>query len=536
MKKYIVSLCLATVLSLLVFPFTAFAAYNDYTTNAVTTVYLTDKDANLTVDSGAEVASMTVYSSYVSLTMESGSSIIFRSTERRNFTVDGVSGNSSTGCGSGESSASITATGSCTVTVNVGNANTCSTGVSTGGGGGGGAAASTPTPTIVTPTNPTISINSGAVITRVRAVTLTLGATNATEMMISESSNFTSGSWMVYATSTSFTLSENLGNKTVYAKFKSSTGGISAVVDDAIQLAADLPDVATQPVTPASGGTVAVSDNSAAASFPANAVSANTSVSITPTTTFTAPAATQGVAGNKAFEFKAESSGAEVKNFSKNVTLTFKYKDADIAGLKESTLKIYYWNAATSKWVLVGGTVSAAENTVTVNVNHFTLYTIIGDKEAGTGDLIKLECNASNKSICSAVYFLAKNGKRYVFPNDKIFFSWYNDFSTVKIVTADQMASYVIGGNVTYRPGVRMVKITSDPKVYAVEKGGKLRWVKTEAAAIAIYGSNWNKMIDDLSDAFFVNYAISSEIAAVSDYDKNTATNSAPDINTDKGL
>lgn len=531
MKKYKL-LCLFAVLSLLVFPFSSFAGYNDYSTDAATTVYLSEYDANITMDSGAAVASMTVYGTYISLSMEENSAIVLRSVDKRLFSTQGVSGTVSTTCTGTESTVTISATGSCTVTVNVGeHANTCYTeGVSVGGGGG------SYTPTVVTPTSAAIAINSGAVTTRTREVLLSLSAINAAEMTISESSNFVDGNWETYTTSKSFTLSEGVGSKTVYARYKSSTGGISTTANDTIELVAKLSSFVTKTMNAASGGTVAVSDNSAAVSFPAGAVSVDTAVTITPTETFTAPSATQGVAGNKAFEFKAEVGGATVATFAKNLTLSFKYSDSDVAGIKEGTLKVYYWDTTASKWVSIGGTVDAAANTVTAITSHFTLFSIIGDKELGTGDLIKLACNAANKDICSAVYYLAKNGKRYVFPTEKIYYSWYSDFSTVRTVTADQLASYIIGGNVTYRPGIRMIKINTAPKVYAVEKGGKLRWVKTEAAASAIYGSEWNKMIDDLPDAFFFDYAISADISSASDYAKTQATNASPDINTDKGL
>jgi len=107
------------------------------------------------------------------------------------------------------------------------------------------------------------------------------------------------------------------------------------------------------------------------------------------------------------------------------------------------------------------------------------------------GDLIK--------ASASSVYYLGADAKRYVFPNEKIYFSWYNDFSGVKTITDQELAAYTIGGNVTYKPGVRLVKIQSDPKVYAVASGGTLRWVPDETTATAIYGANWSKMVDDLS-------------------------------------
>ena len=107
-----------------------------------------------------------------------------------------------------------------------------------------------------------------------------------------------------------------------------------------------------------------------------------------------------------------------------------------------------------------------------------------------------------------AVYYCGGDGKRYVFPNEKVFKSWYPDFSTVKVVSAKVMASLMIGGNVTSRPGVRMVKLQTDPKVYVVGRGGVLRAVPDEATAAKMYGAGWRFYIDDVSDAFFVNYTV----------------------------
>src|SRR5579859_1820865 len=97
------------------------------------------------------------------------------------------------------------------------------------------------------------------------------------------------------------------------------------------------------------------------------------------------------------------------------------------------------------------------------------------------------------KGSLSAVYYCGADGKRYVFPNEKTYKSWYSDFSGVMTISDSDLASLQIGGNVTYRPGVKMVKITTDPKVYAVSKGGVLRPIADEATATALYGSTWNK-------------------------------------------
>ncbi len=123
------------------------------------------------------------------------------------------------------------------------------------------------------------------------------------------------------------------------------------------------------------------------------------------------------------------------------------------------------------------------------------------------------------KGSSSAVYYIDE-GKRYVFPNEKIYFSWYRDFSGVRTVSDEELASYVIGGNVTYRPGSRLVKLQSDPRVFAVGAGGRLRWVSSETAASALYGTAWNTYVDDLSDAFFFNYKEGEPIASYADFDR----------------
>ena len=134
---------------------------------------------------------------------------------------------------------------------------------------------------------------------------------------------------------------------------------------------------------------------------------------------------------------------------------------------------------------------------------NFTAFTVADAAQAG--DLIKMAGN-------SALYLLGDDGKRYVFPNDKSYFTWYTNFTGVVTVSQSELQSYPIGGNVCYKPGTRLVKITTDPKAYAVEPGCKLRWVTSEQIAMDLYGSNWAKKIDDVSDAFFVNYSVGADV------------------------
>lgn len=140
------------------------------------------------------------------------------------------------------------------------------------------------------------------------------------------------------------------------------------------------------------------------------------------------------------------------------------------------------------------------------------LFSVPGIGKAATpGSLIK--------GSGSSVYYLDTDQKRYVFPTEGTYKSWYSDFSQVQTVSDQELMAYGLGrSNVTYRPGVRLLKVTTDPRVYAVGRGGTLRWIETEAVARALYGENWTRQIDDLPDAFFSSYRIGPSIRATSDF------------------
>ena len=165
-------------------------------------------------------------------------------------------------------------------------------------------------------------------------------------------------------------------------------------------------------------------------------------------------------------------------------------------------------------------------------VSAFVLASSIGlgstKSAAAAGNVIK--------GSSPALYYLAADGKRYVFPNDKAYFSWYSNFSGVQKVSDSVLASYPLGGNVTYRPGLQLVKIQSDPRVYAVDKGGVLRWVNSESAAVAIFGSNWNKHVDDIADAFFINYTLGTPIYSAGDYSPSALSSVDASIDLDRSF
>lgn len=123
------------------------------------------------------------------------------------------------------------------------------------------------------------------------------------------------------------------------------------------------------------------------------------------------------------------------------------------------------------------------------------------------------ESNSLIKGTSSAtVYYCGADGKRHVFLNDRVYFSWYTDFGNVRELPDTSLSTVPLGTVITYRPGAKMVKIESDPKVYAVGTGGTLRWVTSEAIAISLYGSDWNKMIDDIPVSLFAKFTMGTDI------------------------
>jgi len=148
-----------------------------------------------------------------------------------------------------------------------------------------------------------------------------------------------------------------------------------------------------------------------------------------------------------------------------------------------------------------------ASSVIFVTVLSMSAVAAPAGAAASAGSLIKM-------NGLSTVYYLGADGKRYVFPNEQTYTSWYKDFSGVVTVPQSELESYPLGANVTIRPGTKLVKITTNPTVYAVEPGGNLRSIVSEANAIALWGANWAKTVVDVPDAFFTNYKTGTALTA----------------------
>ena len=85
------------------------------------------------------------------------------------------------------------------------------------------------------PTNPSISINSGSSLTSITIVTLTLSATDASQMYVSNTAGCViGGSWEAYNTTKSWTLGQTNTVATVYVKYRDSSSNESSCASASI--------------------------------------------------------------------------------------------------------------------------------------------------------------------------------------------------------------------------------------------------------------------------------------------------------------
>lgn len=124
----------------------------------------------------------------------------------------------------------------------------------------------------------------------------------------------------------------------------------------------------------------------------------------------------------------------------------------------------------------------------------------LSQESLGCQDLVRTPKNP-------AVYCVIL-GTRTVFPNAATYFSWFTDFSQVKIIDPTSLANLPISRNVTFKPGT-LVKSASAPTVFLViDYYGTLRAIPSETRAMQLFGETWNTVIHDIPDEFFSNYSI----------------------------
>lgn len=136
------------------------------------------------------------------------------------------------------------------------------------------------------------------------------------------------------------------------------------------------------------------------------------------------------------------------------------------------------------------------------------------------------------RGVSSRAVYLIQNGKRWSFPSERVYKSWYADFNAVVVVSDADLATVPLAGNVTYRPGIRLVKLQTDARVFAISRYGVLRHIASEAAARELYGDAWSTLVDDIQDITFSNYLEGSDVISSSDFDRTAeSTVTSPEDN-----
>lgn len=146
-----------------------------------------------------------------------------------------------------------------------------------------------------------------------------------------------------------------------------------------------------------------------------------------------------------------------------------------------------------------------------------------------TGDVLTSAGLESN-------YYVSTEMKRLVFPNQATMQTWYPvvEFD-IKNIDRKKLESYPLSGNVTVRPGMRILTFQSDPTYYVVSHGGVLRQASPSILK-KLYGEHWNNRVDTLEEYYRTNYTVSDPLRSSNEYSPIDEYNSSPTISVDRGV
>ncbi|MDP2812734.1 MAG: S8 family serine peptidase [bacterium] len=138
--------------------------------------------------------------------------------------------------------------------------------------------------------------------------------------------------------------------------------------------------------------------------------------------------------------------------------------------------------------------------------------TLINETQASSqypADSLLKQKNSSN----SAVYYIANDGKKYIFPDLKTYHTWYDDFSKIIEVSVEVLDSFPNGGAMPYHQASKLITTQNTNKIYAVEPNGVLKYIPSEDMAKKLYGNNWYRLVQDVLPGFFASsYKIDGEL------------------------
>lgn len=140
----------------------------------------------------------------------------------------------------------------------------------------------------------------------------------------------------------------------------------------------------------------------------------------------------------------------------------------------------------------------------------FVLKANAEDNKYSSGTLLALDQKES------AVYYIGEDGKKYIFPDSKTYFTWYDDFEKVIKVGVNELDKYEDGGIMPYRSGTKLITHENTANVYAVEPNGVLKRIASAENAEELYGADWPSLVQDVIPGYFSSsYTVGGDL-----YDK----------------
>lgn len=160
-----------------------------------------------------------------------------------------------------------------------------------------------------------------------------------------------------------------------------------------------------------------------------------------------------------------------------------------------------------------------------------SIVAVAQNTNARPGDLVKMACpvRTGANHPCTTVYYYGLDGRRHAFPTERVFKTWYKDFSNVVVLSPVALSDISLGRNVIHKPASKLVKFSTST-VYAVAYGGELRPIASEEIAKTIFGMDWASQIEGVNDVFFSSYRIGRSIESSRDFEATKVRSSADTI------